>query len=101
MYSNFYATAAQVLPVLLLALIWQTNPRVRVYAMTVVTVALASLMICLLVLAGLVPDSIGLRLAIIVGLALASGSLLYRMWNEIRDATSPGPDESPVPGEEE
>jgi hypothetical protein len=125
MHENFYITAAQVLPILLLALIWQsrylenlrlqrrllrradpghgvlfwTKPRVRVYAMTVVTVTLACLILCLLLLAGIMPDSIGLRLVVISGLALASASLLYRMWNEIRDATGPISEEASAPGE--
>jgi hypothetical protein len=56
-------------------LFW-TKPRVRVCAMTVATVTLSCLAVCLVVLAGLVPDSAGLRLLVILGLALASGSLL-------------------------
>jgi hypothetical protein len=122
-HSDFYTTAAGTLPVLLLALIWQsqylenlragprrprptdlgggvrfwTKPRVRVYAMTVVTITLACLIMCLLVLAGFVPDSFELRLVIVAGVALASASLLYRIWNEIRDATEqdPGSERSP------
>ena len=81
--SSFYPTMAQVLPVLLLALIWDsayltrlsreqrplrrddaagvwfwTKPRLRVYILTVTGETIASIAITLLVLAGLIPDAL-------------------------------------------
>jgi hypothetical protein len=117
MISNFYTTAAQVLPVILLALLWEsrylhslrhqprrlrredpedgvlfwTKARARVYAMIVTTVTLACLTACMLVLAGLIPDGIGLRVVIVIGISLDSVTLLYRIWNEVREATSEAP----------
>lgn len=127
MNSNFYSTAAQVLPIILLALLWEsgylekvhlqrrrprredpehgvlfwTKPRVRVYALTVTTATLACLVACMVVLAGLVPDSVGLRAVIVAGIVLESASLLYRIWNDIWDATAPAGDPASPPADPE
>jgi hypothetical protein len=119
MPRDFYSTAAQVLPVLLLALVWEskyldalpgqqrrlrrddpergvwfcTKSRVRVYALAVATLTLAGILICLLVLAGLLPDWTALGAVTVASLALTSVSLLYRIWSDIVDATRVAPDE--------
>ena len=124
MSRDFYSTAAQVLPVLLLALVWEsrylealplqhrrhrrddpahgvrfwTKPRVRIYALTVATVTLGATVICLLVVAGVLPNWTTLGLITIVGLLLASVSLLYRIWTDIIEATRPTFDEVPSRG---
>lgn len=121
MPRDFYSAASQVLPILLLALIWQsryleavsgqkrrlrrddpdhgvrfwTKPRVRIYALTVATLTLAGTMICMLVLAGLLPNWTSLGAVTIAGLVLASVSLLYRVWNEVMEATRVTLDEVP------
>jgi hypothetical protein len=113
MPRDFYATVAQVLPVLLLALVWEsrylenlnqerrrlrrddpvngvrfwTKPRVRKYALTVTTLVLADTALCVLVLAGTVPDSPALRGFVVAGLVLAAVSLLFRIWVEVLRAT--------------
>ncbi|MEV0619505.1 hypothetical protein AB0I81_39730 [Nonomuraea sp. NPDC050404] len=97
---DFYATVAQVLPVVLLALVWDskyfdglsarqrnvrfwTLERVRNYALTVATVIIADLAVCLLVLAGTVPDSAWLRGVVIAGAVLGLASLLFRIFATI------------------
>jgi len=52
----------------------------------------------MLVLAGFVPDSPALRAVVIFGIVLGSVSLLYRIWHEIREATSEAGDRIPPPG---
>ncbi|MEV4566106.1 hypothetical protein AB0K12_20280 [Nonomuraea sp. NPDC049419] len=103
---DFYATVAQVLPVVLLAFVWDskyfdglserqrnvrfwTLERVRIYALSVATVIIADLAVCLLVLAGTVPDSAGLRGVVIAGVALGLVSLLYRILATIITNTRP------------
>lgn len=113
MPRDFYATVAQVLPVLLLAFVFEsrhlqrirserrrlrredpangvrfwTKGRVRVYTLTVATVALGDTGLCALVLAGSVPDSVPLRAVVVVGLTLALATLLFRISVDILDAT--------------
>jgi hypothetical protein len=114
--SNFYPTLAQVLPVLLLAFIWDsaylerlrdqrrplrrddpsgvwfwTKPRVRVYTLMVTGQAIASIAITLLVLAGLIPDSLPLRIALSVGLILLLSTLTVRIAVDVIGATSVTP----------
>jgi hypothetical protein len=113
MPRDFYATIAQVLPVLLLALVFEsryldrtrirravsrtddpvagvrfwTKPRVRVYALVVTTVVLLDIVLSLVLLAGYLPDSAALRALMIVGVALAGVTLLYRIWMDVIEAT--------------
>ena len=114
--SNFYPTLAQVLPVLLLALIWDsaylirlrrqrrplrrddpagvwfwTKPRVRVYILVVTGAAITSIAIIMLVLAGLIPDSLGLRIALSAGLILLLATLAVRIGADVIRATSATP----------
>ncbi|MFC5751264.1 hypothetical protein [Actinomadura rugatobispora] len=101
---DFYGTMAQVLPVVLLALVWEskyfdelasrpraarfwTLQRVRVYALMVVTAILADLSVCALVLAGAIPDSVGLRAGVVAGLLLGIASLLFRIFVHVINAT--------------
>ena len=112
MFNDFYAALAQVLPVLLLALMWDsdylvrlrrqrrrsrrddpkgvwfwTKQRVRIYIMIVAAVLVASTATTLFVLAGIVPDSQPLRLALCGGLILALITLLWRICVDIILAT--------------
>jgi hypothetical protein len=114
--SNFYPTLAQVLPVLLLALIWDsaylvrlrrqrrpsrrndpagvwfwTKPRVRAYILTVTSETIASIAITMLVLAGLIPNSLGLRVALSAGLILLLATLAVRITVDVIRATSAPP----------
>jgi hypothetical protein len=114
--SNFYPTLAQVLPVLLLALIWDsayltrlrrerrplrrddpagvwfwTKPRVRVYILVVTGAAIMSIAIIMLVLTGLIPDSLGLRIALSTGLILLLATLAVRIGADVIRATSATP----------
>lgn len=121
MNAGFYETLAQVLPVLLLALIWDsaylqrlrrqqrpprrldpdgvyfwTKPRVRAYTLTVTVVILASIAVTCLVLAGLVPDSYGLRVALTAGLLLLLATLLIRISADVIRATASEPASPPA-----
>ncbi|MGW2308578.1 hypothetical protein [Actinomadura luteofluorescens] len=110
---DFYATMAQVLPVLLLALIWEsrylqelrgedrvtrrddpangvrfwTKPRVRIYGFTAAGAIVVTTALCFLVLAGALHDGVWLRIAVMCGLALALASLLFRICVELIKAT--------------
>jgi hypothetical protein len=115
--SDFYATLAQVLPLLLLAFIWDsgylarlhrqrrlprrvdpagvwfwTKPRVRVYMLVVTGVVLASTAVTMLVLAGLIPDSHVLRIVLLGGLALVLATLLTRISVDVIGATAAVPE---------
>lgn len=104
MANDFYATLAQVLPLLLLAFIWDsgylvrlrrqrrlprrvhsagvwfwTKPRVRVYMLVVTGVVVGSTGVTVLVLAGLIPDSRALRIVLSGGLVLVLATLLTRI----------------------
>jgi hypothetical protein len=119
---DFYATMAQVLPLLLLALIWDsafldrlrqqrrlsrrvdpagvwfwTKPRVRIYTLIIATVVIASTGTSILVLAQFIPDSIGLRIALSCGLALVLGTLLTRIYYDVIVATSTGAERAIMP----
>ncbi|GGO81041.1 hypothetical protein [Nonomuraea cavernae] len=119
MPRDFYATVAQVLPVLLLAMLWEsrflegladrprvsrrldpvggvrfwTRPRVRVYSLSVATIVMLDVGLCLLVLGGLVPDSVALRALVAAGLLLVLGTLLTRIWIDVIRATADRPRE--------
>jgi hypothetical protein len=111
--SNFYATMAQVLPLLLLALIWDseyltrlrqqgrprrrddpagvrfwTKPRVRIYILTVTAVVICSTALTVLVLSGLIPDSRALRIILVTGLLLVLATLMTRIGIDVIQATA-------------
>lgn len=111
--TDFYTTMAQVLPLLLLALIWDssfldrlrgerrlsrrvdpagvlfwTKPRVRVYTLTIAGVVIVSTGISILVLARFIPDSFTLRVILSCGLVLVLGTLLTRIYYDVIVATS-------------
>lgn len=114
MNRDFYSTMAQVLPVLLLALLWDsnylqrlrgqprpsrrldpagvlfwTNPRVRMYTLFVTTVLITGIAVSLLVLAGALANVSWLRGVLVAGLLLALVSLLVRIGSDIVGATRP------------
>jgi protein-S-isoprenylcysteine O-methyltransferase Ste14 len=111
---DFYGTAAQVLPVLLLALVFEsrhlervgrerrrprrvdpaqgvrfwTKGRVRAYTLAMSTVVLGDTAACVLVLGDMLADSRPLRTAVITGVLLAAVTLLFRIWVDVIGATS-------------
>jgi hypothetical protein len=112
-YQDFYSTIAQVMPVLLLALMWDsgflrqlatqdrpsrkidpngvrwwTKPRVRVYVLTVATLMITTIGVAIAVLAGLLPDSRPLRAALTGALVLALATLLTRVSVDVLAATA-------------
>ncbi|MEU3457691.1 hypothetical protein ABZ671_29440 [Micromonospora sp. NPDC006766] len=114
MFPDFYATAAQVLPVLMLALIWEsrfldrlgnqnrqlrrtdpngvlfwTRPRVRAYSLFIVVVIMLGTALALLVLAEALPPGPVLRAVLTICLLLASATLLTRVIVDVIDATAP------------
>lgn len=115
MNRDFYSTMAQVLPVLLLALVWDSNylqrlraqrrlsrradpaegvwfwtkPRVRVYSLFVTAVLIVGIAVSLLVLAGALADLAWLRGVLVVGLLLALVTLLVRIGSDVVSATRP------------
>jgi len=118
--GNFYPTLAQVFPLLLLAFVWDsgflarlrgqrrlprkddpegvrfwTNPRVRVYTLLVTGVAVIATGVTVFVLAGVIPDSYALRLALSCGLALVLLTLLTRITIDVLWATQDVPDVAP------
>ena len=113
MAGNFYATLAQVLPLLLLAFIWDsgflthlrhqrrlprkadpagvwfwTKPRVRVYTLAVAAIVIVSMAISMFVLGGLIPDSHALRIGLTTGLVLVLLTLLTRIAVDVLAATA-------------
>ncbi|MFG2064248.1 hypothetical protein ACGFIK_22830 [Micromonospora sp. NPDC048871] len=114
MFPDFYATSAQVLPVLMLALIWEsrfldrlgqqnrhtrredpdgvrfwTRPRVRAYSIFIVSTIMGGLTLSLLVLADYVAPGPVPRTLLAVCLALAVATLLTRVVVDILAATRP------------
>jgi hypothetical protein len=112
-HSDFYATMAQVLPLLLLAFIWDsayldrlrgqsrrkrsedpagvrfwTKPRVRAYTLFVAAVVLAATAITIFELGGMIPDSIGLRIALTCALVVVLGTLMARIYFDVMAATA-------------
>lgn len=113
MTRDFYDTMAQVLPVLLLALIWDsayldrlrnqrrvlrrldpngvrfwTHSRVRVYILTLAVVVIVSIALTIMVLADLIPDSAALRIILCCGLFLVLATLLTRIYYDVIAATT-------------
>lgn len=121
---DYYETVAQVLPVLLLALVFDsgylerlkahprrlrrddpsggvrfwTKPRVRIYALFLAAVVLVDTGSCVLMLAGGIPDSIALRVLVACGMGIALASLLFRIAVHIIEATGDEPDRATGPG---
>lgn len=114
MPRDFYATMVQVLPVLLIALVFDsgylkrlrtqrrqrktrsnrdgdvliwTKPLVRVYGLTVTAILILDILLCVVMLADYLPDSVGLRAAVMGGAALVAVTLLFRIWFDIIHAT--------------
>ena len=111
MHDNFYSTTAQVIPVLLLALLWEspylerlrrenrpsraagrgffwTKARVRVFLLVVAGIVMLTLLLNLLILAGWLPDSGILRGLVMFGLVAALGTLSFRICVDVMDATA-------------
>jgi hypothetical protein len=111
--ADFYSTLAQVLPVLLLAFIWDsgfltrlrrqrrrsrqqhpagvwfwTKPRVRVYTLSVAGIVLGCLAVTVLVLGGLIPDSRALRIVLSAAFILVLLTLLTRITVDVMWATT-------------
>jgi len=110
---DFYSTMAQVLPVLLLALMWDSNyllrlrrqpratrrddprrgvvfwtkPRVRIYSLALTAVIVVGVTLCFLVLADLTADSVGLRVALIAVLVLGLTTLVVRIGSDVVSST--------------
>jgi hypothetical protein len=110
---DFYSTMAQVLPVLLLALMWDSNylqrlrrqpraprrddpargvifwtkPRVRVYSLALTAVIVAAVAVTFLVLADLTDDSVALRLSLIGVLVLGLATLVVRIGGDVVSST--------------
>jgi len=107
---DFYATLAQVLPVLLLTIVWDrdwltrlgartrrtastpgvlfwTKPVVRWYSMLLTFILIAAIGACLLVLAGALDDAGWLRGVLVGAAGLALGTLAVRIAAGVLDAT--------------
>ena len=112
MKDEFYSTLAHVLPILLLAFIWDsgflsrlrqqerslrrvdpsgvrfwTKPRVRAYTLIVSSVVVVSTAVSMLVLAGVIPDSYALRVVLSVGLIIVLATLMTRISVDVFGAT--------------
>jgi hypothetical protein len=110
---DFYGTVAQVLPVVILALVWEsryfdllrTQPRdhvrfwtlnkVRFYSLAVATIIIADITVCLMVLANVIHDNATLRALVVAGVILGLISLLYRIYVHILGSTGALPPQPP------
>jgi hypothetical protein len=118
-HSDFYTTMAQVLPLLLLALIWNSaylerlrgqrrrwrskdpservliwaKPAIRWYTLFVALVVVVATALTLFVLGGMISDSIWLRIFLTITLVVVLGTLLTRIYYDVAWATAPGPDD--------
>ena len=106
---DFYATLAQILPVLLLTLVWDrayldelrtrtptdvmfwTSPRVRWYSLALTAVLVLAVLMCLCVLAGVLGDGPLLRSVLIAVAGLGLVTLVVRVGAGVLRATSPPP----------
>jgi hypothetical protein len=120
--SDYYTTLAQAMPLLLLALIWDssfldrlrgqkralrrvdpsgvlfwTKPRVRAYTLFIAVVVLGSTAVAMFELAGFIPDSFTLRVVLACLLGLVLCTLLTRIWYDVIAATAPPPPGSAEP----
>jgi hypothetical protein len=113
MSDAFYMTVATVLPVLLLALIWDsrslenvrrqerklrkvdpvngvrfwTKRRFRLYTLFVATVIMIALGLCILELGGAIPNRLPLRVSLMVAVGLTLATLGTRIWVDVIAAT--------------
>lgn len=101
--SDFYANAAQVLAIVILALVWDSKyfdrlrtrtftkkgfwrwsrGKVRAYSVAVAVVVIADVALCLMVLAGLFTNSTTLQVIVGAGVVLVLSTLLFRMVTHI------------------
>lgn len=111
-FSDFYSVVAQILPVILLAFLWEsgfldrlrgqrranraddprgvrfwTKPRVRAYNLVVATIAISAIAAGVLVLGGIVADAPLLRWLVSSAVVVTLGTLLFRMLVDIVGAT--------------
>jgi uncharacterized BrkB/YihY/UPF0761 family membrane protein len=114
--EDFYTTMAQVLPVLLLALIWDsayleklrsqrrvsrrvdpsgvrfwTMRRVRIYILFVAATVIFSIALVMLELARAIPDSVALRSLLVCGLLITLATVLTRIYFDVIAATVEAP----------
>ena len=122
MASDYYTTTAQILPLLLLALIWDssfldrlrgqprrprrvdpsgvlfwTKPRVRAYTLFVAVVVLGSTAVSIFELAGFIPDSFTLRVVLACLLGLVLATIMTRIWYDVIAATASAPPAESAP----
>jgi hypothetical protein len=113
--NDFYSTVAAVMPIVLLALVWDsellrrlpsqnrtlrridpggvhfwTRPRVRVYTISVAGAVMCAIAIAAFVLGGILSDSIGLRWFESCVLCLELGTLLTRITVDVTAVTKQG-----------
>jgi hypothetical protein len=114
MPDDLYMTVATVLPVLLLALIWDsrslenirrqdrklrkvdpvngvlfwTKRRFRLYTLFVATVIVIAVGLCVLELGGAVPNRLPLRVFLVVAVLLTLATLITRIWVDVIAATA-------------
>ncbi|TQC47404.1 hypothetical protein EEB14_20855 [Rhodococcus sp. WS4] len=106
---DFYSTAAQIIVVLLLALVWEskyfeefetltpvehaarhfwTKCRVRVYSLSIITFVITALGVAITVLAGFLDDdALVWRIWVFAAIVVALLALLSRMWIDILKRT--------------
>jgi hypothetical protein len=113
MSDDFYVTVATILPVLLLALIWDsrslenvrqqerklrkddaangvlfwTKRRFRLYTLFVATVIVIALGLCIFELGGAIPNRLPLRVFLMAAVVLTLATLLTRIWVDVIAAT--------------
>ena len=63
--------------------------RIRLFGRVLCSWNIASLCVALFVLAGLFDDMVVLRVGVLVGLVVSAGTLLYRIYEDLREATQP------------
>ena len=114
MSDDFYMTVATILPVLLLALIWDsgslenirrqerklrradpvngvrfwTKRRFRLYSLFVATAIVIADGLCILELGGAVPNRLPLRVSLVVAVVLTLSTLVTRIWVDVLAATT-------------
>ena len=104
--NNYYESLAEVLPLLLLAFMWESHyldrlpgisdenrklwkkPVVRVYVIFVSIFVLASIAVCVLVLSGYCPENSFTRIFVLCGTVILLVTMSFRLYYDITDATS-------------